>query len=230
METTNSPRRLYKSRQNRIIDGVCGGIAEYFEVDPTIVRLLWVLITLLGGSGIILYILAMIIMPANPNQVAGVQASPVPSTGTSDRKRFFGVMMILVGAFLLLLNLGWISGFPWWGFSGRIMLPVLLILLGGLFIYVQSTRRPDRTVPTTTGMAGEVPPQPVPPRELRRSPTDKKLFGVCSGLAKYFNIDPTIVRILFVFLVLASFGWGLLLYIILGIVMPEEKPTTVTPS
>jgi phage shock protein C len=42
-------------------------------------------------------------------------------------------------------------------------------------------------------------------------------------VAKYFGLDPTLVRFLFVFLVLVSFGWGLLLYIILGIVMPEEK-------
>ncbi|MBI3190059.1 MAG: PspC domain-containing protein, partial [Ignavibacteriales bacterium] len=51
-----SPRRLFKSRRDKMIDGVCGGIAEYFEIDPTIVRILWVLITLAGGSGIFLYI------------------------------------------------------------------------------------------------------------------------------------------------------------------------------
>ncbi|MFI5135430.1 MAG: PspC domain-containing protein [Chitinophagales bacterium] len=50
---------------------------------------------------------------------------------------------------------------------------------------------------------------------------DKKLFGVCSGLAEYFDIDPTIVRVLFVFAFLA-FGSGLLLYIILAIAMPDQ--------
>ena len=56
-------KRLYKSNQNRMIYGVCGGIAEYFNIDPTLVRLGWVLFCALGGSGIIAYIIAAIIIP-----------------------------------------------------------------------------------------------------------------------------------------------------------------------
>ena len=56
-------KRLYKSNENRMIDGVCGGIAEYFNMDPTLVRLGWVLFCALGGSGIIAYIIAVIIIP-----------------------------------------------------------------------------------------------------------------------------------------------------------------------
>ncbi|MDY3972460.1 MAG: PspC domain-containing protein [Clostridia bacterium] len=59
-------KRLYKSNENRMIDGVCGGIAEYFNMDPTLVRLGWVLLCALGGSGIIAYIIAAIIIPRNP--------------------------------------------------------------------------------------------------------------------------------------------------------------------
>lgn len=56
-------KRLYKVDEGKIIDGVCAGIAEYFDVDPTVIRLLWILFTCLGGSGIIAYIVADIIMP-----------------------------------------------------------------------------------------------------------------------------------------------------------------------
>ena len=59
-------KKLYKSNQNKMIDGVCGGIAEYFGVDPTVVRLLWALFSLMGGSGILAYIIAAIIIPRNP--------------------------------------------------------------------------------------------------------------------------------------------------------------------
>ncbi|MDD6735501.1 MAG: PspC domain-containing protein [Clostridiales bacterium] len=59
-------KRLYKSNENRMIDGVCGGIAEYINMDPTIVRLGWVLFCALGGSGIIAYIIAAIIIPRSP--------------------------------------------------------------------------------------------------------------------------------------------------------------------
>lgn len=59
-------RRLYKSNENKMIGGVCGGIAEYFGIDPTVVRLAWVLFCALGGSGILAYILAAIVMPRRP--------------------------------------------------------------------------------------------------------------------------------------------------------------------
>ena len=57
-------KRLFKSKKNRVLDGVCGGIGEYFDVDPTLIRLLWVLITLFSlGAGVIAYIIACIIIP-----------------------------------------------------------------------------------------------------------------------------------------------------------------------
>ena len=56
-------KKLYKSNTNKMLEGVCGGIAEYFGVDPTIVRLAWVVFCALGGSGILAYILAAIIIP-----------------------------------------------------------------------------------------------------------------------------------------------------------------------
>jgi phage shock protein C len=59
-------KTLYRSRQNRMIAGVCGGLGEYFNVDPTIVRLIFVLVGLLGGPGLILYIIMAIIVPEAP--------------------------------------------------------------------------------------------------------------------------------------------------------------------
>ena len=59
-------KKLYKSNDNKMIDGVCGGIAEYFDIDPTMVRLGWVLFCALGGSGFLAYIIAAIIIPRKP--------------------------------------------------------------------------------------------------------------------------------------------------------------------
>ena len=56
-------KRLYKSSTDKKVCGVCGGIANYFDVDPTVIRLIWVIFTLVGGSGLIAYIIAAIIMP-----------------------------------------------------------------------------------------------------------------------------------------------------------------------
>ncbi len=60
------PKRLYRSRKEKILGGVCGGIAEYFSVDPTIVRLLWVFFILAFGTGILAYLIAWFIVPRNP--------------------------------------------------------------------------------------------------------------------------------------------------------------------
>ena len=59
----NNEKKLVKSNSERMICGVCGGIAEYFNVDVTLVRILWVIFTLFGGSGVLAYIIAAIIMP-----------------------------------------------------------------------------------------------------------------------------------------------------------------------
>ena len=59
-------KRLYKSRNDKMLGGVCGGIAEYFNIDPTLVRLGWVLFCALGGSGILAYIVAAIVIPEQP--------------------------------------------------------------------------------------------------------------------------------------------------------------------
>jgi phage shock protein PspC (stress-responsive transcriptional regulator) len=59
-------KRLFKSNIDKKICGVCGGIAEYFNMDPTIIRLLWVLASLFVGSGILAYIIAAFIMPNKP--------------------------------------------------------------------------------------------------------------------------------------------------------------------
>ena len=56
-------KRLYKSSTDKKVCGVCGGLANYFDVDPTVIRLIWVIFTLAGGSGLIAYIIAAIIMP-----------------------------------------------------------------------------------------------------------------------------------------------------------------------
>lgn len=58
-----SNKRLYRSGSNYMLCGVCGGIAEYFNIDPTLIRLAWVLFSCLGGAGIPAYIIAAIIIP-----------------------------------------------------------------------------------------------------------------------------------------------------------------------
>ncbi len=59
-------RRLYRSRRDRILGGVCAGMGDYFGIDPVLVRLLFVLLTFAGGAGIVLYLVAWLITPEEP--------------------------------------------------------------------------------------------------------------------------------------------------------------------
>lgn len=64
----NTSKRLYRSTEERMFAGVCGGIAGYLDVDPTLVRLFFVALTLMGGPGIIIYLVLMLIVPEQPFQ------------------------------------------------------------------------------------------------------------------------------------------------------------------
>lgn len=60
-------KRLYKSKSDKKLCGVCGGIAEYFEVDSTLIRLAWILLVATIGTGLLAYIIALIVMPDRPD-------------------------------------------------------------------------------------------------------------------------------------------------------------------
>jgi phage shock protein C len=59
-------RKLYRSKTNRQVAGVCGGLAEYFNLDATLIRILFVVLAVLGGSGVVLYVAMWIIVPKEP--------------------------------------------------------------------------------------------------------------------------------------------------------------------
>ncbi len=61
-------KKLYLSRTDKKLYGVCGGMAEYFDVDSTLIRILWLALTLAGGSGILLYLICSLVIPENPNE------------------------------------------------------------------------------------------------------------------------------------------------------------------
>ncbi len=70
-------KKLYRSRRERMIGGVCGGLGEYFGIDPTLVRVLFVVAALFGGPGILAYLILLIIVPEEPmNQSTETTTDP----------------------------------------------------------------------------------------------------------------------------------------------------------
>jgi phage shock protein C len=148
-------KRLYRSRRDGLIAGVCGGLAEYFDVDPSLVRLVFILATFLGGVGLIVYIVAWLIVPENPEQsptasfeknqklkeeVVGelrrvgstlaekFESMEDPETRPERRSTiFFGLALIVLGAAFLFKNfIPWLELEKLW--------PVLLIGVGVLLL------------------------------------------------------------------------------------------------
>ncbi|MCI0707507.1 MAG: PspC domain-containing protein [Ignavibacteriae bacterium] len=255
------PKRLYRSRTNKVIAGVCGGVAEYLGIDATLVRVLWVLFTIFGGGGLLLYIAALIIVPQNPTRVIGDSSTTENvAAGNQQALQIIGFILLGLGVFFLFVNLDFFSFKQMMRFVWNFAFPAILI---GIGILLLMRRKEIASEPPPSDASGETPSEPTaeeppktkgrkkrgetsqnertssepPPkdqnqsrekRQLLRSVLDRKLFGVCGGLGEYFDVDPTIMRILFVIVTLMSFGFGILLYLALLLVMPE-KPRTVTP-
>ena len=102
-------RRLYRCRDNRVLAGVASGVAEYFDLDPTLVRVLWFLSIFFGGVTLVIYIGLAFIVPLEPiSPEAAAAAAAAEAAGTPDGHRhaprgsgrwatFFGVVLIIFG-------------------------------------------------------------------------------------------------------------------------------------
>jgi phage shock protein C len=124
-------KKLYRSQTNRMIGGVCGGVAEYFSIDPTIIRLIWVAISLMGGIGIVVYLASLFIIPNNPAQ----DPAEKPERLIRDKNIFWGSLLIIIGLFLILKQSGFLYTFGFWHIPWQTVWAILLIALGGLLLY-----------------------------------------------------------------------------------------------
>lgn len=201
-------KRLYRSQSNKMISGVCGGIADYFEVDPTLIRLIVVAIALFGGVGLLAYIAAIFIIPTNPDE------SPSENTSESlikDKSLFWGSLLIILGLFFLLRQTGLFYGFEFWHVPWQMIWAAFLIIIG---LYLLLNRKKKENEETESfELKG---------KKLYRSRSQKMLAGVCGGIADYFEMDVSIIRILWAIITIASAGFGILIYILMIIIFPEE--------
>ena len=129
-----SRRVLRKSREDRVIAGVCGGIGRYFGIDPTVVRLAFVILTIAGGGGLIAYLIALLVIPEEtPGEEVG--GPPMRHDFRGDTAwLFFGVALIALGTILLIDRV-----IPWFD---RIIGPIVLVGIGiALLLHGAKQRR-----------------------------------------------------------------------------------------
>ncbi|MBU2036925.1 PspC domain-containing protein [Patescibacteria group bacterium] len=151
-------KTLHRSQGDKILAGVCGGLAEYFEVDSTIIRLLFILIVALGGSGLLIYLILWLIMPKKAGETAVINEQrvkefaneikakandlreefkkdkpEVPAPPANKDKRhggLFGWVLVILGVVFLANNF-----MPYWMHSRMISYwPLLLIFIGVVVI------------------------------------------------------------------------------------------------
>ena len=142
-------KRLYKVKENKVFAGVCGGIAEYFNIDPVIIRIVWVMVSLAYGFGVIAYIIAAIIIPEKKSDqfgnldqdTADFESDSSFSSGFPKRNYSFdpeksrlviGATVIGIGLMLLLKQF-----FHWFDFK---VILALGIIVAGVFVLYKGGR------------------------------------------------------------------------------------------
>lgn len=147
MMSRTGSRRLFRSETDKMVGGVCGGLAEYFDIDAAVVRLIFALTVLFGGSGLLLYLILWLVIPsksqagADSARVMNENAEEIKTTTTNSLRQMKGrdgagnrnlgaYLLIGVGLLFLLSNsgaFGWVNAGELW--------PLLLVLLGLLMIF-----------------------------------------------------------------------------------------------
>jgi phage shock protein C len=155
-------RSLYRCRHDRRVAGVAAGVAEFFDLDPTLVRLVWFLSIFFGGFGLLLYIVMAIIVPNEPLSEEELAAPPAGGSPHRHAGRsgngglgmtFVGLALILFGA-LALAN----TFFVEWGYSGNFVWPGFIVALGVLLLAAAFRRQES-----AQAEPGQPPASPAPP-------------------------------------------------------------------
>jgi phage shock protein PspC (stress-responsive transcriptional regulator) len=127
-EITVAPQRqLVRSRDDRVIAGVCGGLGKHWAVDPVLIRIAALLLVFAGGAGIVLYIVGWIAIPEEPEDVTVATPSP-PAEDRTRSAVALGVIFIVLGA-VFLADAIWPDFLSW-----RYVWPIALIVIGAAIL------------------------------------------------------------------------------------------------
>lgn len=134
----NNIKKLYRSKTDRIIFGVCGGLAEYFQIDPLLVRAVFVLLALLNSLGVVAYFILAIIIPSDGEEARHKKAAEShkdrePMNWFLETKNIVGLLIILVGVNILFGQVFRFNPFAYinWG----IIWSLIIILIGLKLVY-----------------------------------------------------------------------------------------------
>jgi phage shock protein PspC (stress-responsive transcriptional regulator) len=242
-KTAHVKPMLFRNPTHRLLGGVCGGLADFFGWDPALVRILWVVVTMVtGGGGVLAYLALWILLPVGTS-ADGQERPPALELNEHNLGRA-AMILIGLGVLWLLANLGIL---PWllssvWGLVAVIFWPALLI--GAGYLILRYTGRAEWTFNwngTTDKLRSQVDGK-MPSKEdvkqglrdvrqqfpLKRSSTDRIFMGVCGGIGQRLGVDSNLVRLVWAAFSVGSIGMGVLLYVLLGLLLPEDVSAEVS--
>ncbi len=197
------PKRLVRSNTDYLLFGVCGGVADYFDISSNLIRSFFIVSSLIGGWGIAAYLFSMIFLKKNPEKISDEQNL----TRDNNFKFSAGFSLSFIGFLYTFELIGLISYSKFFGISRDLFLPVLILSAGLfiLFIYhpVQKKISKEAVI-------------------LRRS-SNRRILGVCGGIAEYLNTEPVVVRMLWLIFSLITLGVGTVIYLLFYMIIPEAK-------
>jgi phage shock protein PspC (stress-responsive transcriptional regulator) len=204
-------KKLLRSREDRYLAGIAGGLAEYFSIDSNLFRILFIIFSFFGGIGILIYIAAWMLVPENDDQ-EDLPRKQAPRDSTF----LIAIILIVAGLILFTKEFGIFHYFHYWHIPWASIWAISLILIGILLV-ITSNRKPKSEGNKAT-MANSIPDL----KKIYRSRDNRIIAGVCGGLGEYFNIDPVIIRLIWIFASFASVGLGILVYAVLVFIFPDE--------
>ena len=202
-------KRLVRTRDDSVLAGVCGGFGQYFNLDSALVRLLWVFFTIFGGSGVLAYLVAVLIIP---DESTAKDVTPRRLIdGINDKTILWGVLLVLVGIILFFQHGDFINSIWSYFWNSGINVLIALIIIGvGAYLLYQEWKK----ISTMFGLGSGMP--------LILSEKDKQIAGISGGIAESIGMDSTIIRFFWVYGTIMSVGIGLILYFILALVLPNK--------
>lgn len=206
----NPSRPLNKSGTNIIISGTCAGIAEYFNTDPVIIRIVFLLGLLFGAWIAGLYLVAAFMLPPEKNPRALTDEESESIRSINFRTVLSGTLLF-AGLYLAFRFFGLIERFHFFYFSESISIAILSVAAGVFFIL--------KNPPVNSRISSA-------PKKFLRSARDARISGVCGGFAEYTNFDSSSLRILFLLIFFLTAGIFGIFYLLIALAVPREEPGT----
>ena len=135
----NTVKKLYRSKSDRVILGVCGGLGDYFMIDPLLIRFIFVVL-LFSGTGLIIYFIFVFLVPFKDDDSAELIIDSKKTDNISDWRFILGIIIIMIGVFKLALIF-----FPHFIILLKNLLrnfwPIILIILGGAILFKNNKKK-----------------------------------------------------------------------------------------